>query len=333
MATEFSPTVSVIVVNWNGVSYLEDCLSCLSSQTYREREIILVDNNSSDSSVSLVRQKFPDIQVIELENNRGFTGGNLAGFSAARGQFIALVNNDTRADEGWLGNLVYPMIDDPQVGICASKLIIDGTDKIDSAGDGLTTAAVGFKRGLWKDKSHYVQQERVFGACAAAALYRRKMLEEIGFFDDSYFLNDEDTDLNFRGQLFGWRCVYVPTAMVYHKVNATIGRLSDTSVYYHTRNLEFTWMKNLPTGLMLRFAHHKLIQEIGAFSYLCLRHHKWYAYFRAKRDAVRMLPLMLKKRKTIQRKRRVSNVYLKRMMMPLLSKEFIRQKITQLIYG
>lgn len=333
MATESLPIVSVIVVNWNGASYLEDCLTCLSSQTHGEREIILVDNNSSDSSVSLVTEKFTNVQIIQLEKNRGFTGGNLAGFAAARGEFIALVNNDTRAEKNWLGNLVHSIMDDPQIGICASKLIIDGTDKIDSAGDGLTTAAVGFKRGLWKDNSHYVQQERVFGACAAAALYRRTMLDEIGFFDDDYFLNDEDTDLNFRAQLFGWRCVYVPTAVVYHKVNATIGRLSDTSVYYHTRNLEFTWTKNLPTGLMLRFAHHKVIQEIGAFSYLCLRHRKWHAYFRAKRDAVRMIPLMLKKRKAIQSKRRVSNLYLKSLMMPLVSKEFIRQKIMQLIYG
>jgi hypothetical protein len=84
---------------------------------------------------------------------------------------------------------------------------------------------------------------------------------------------------------------------------------------------------------MLRFAHHKVIQEIGAFSYLCLRHRKWHAYFRAKRDAVRMIPLMLKKRKAIQSKRRVSNLYLKSVMMPLVSKEFIRQKIMQLIYG
>jgi GT2 family glycosyltransferase len=333
MTREFSPKVSIIVVNWNGRNYLDDCLSCLSSQTYRDREIILVDNNSIDSSVSFVKDKFVDVQILELNENRGFTGGNLAGFKVARGEFIALVNNDTRAEERWLENLVRPMIEDERVGICASKLIIDGTDKIDSAGDGITSAGVGFKRGLWKDKSHYIQQEPVFGACAAAALYRHKMLQEIEFLDDHFFLNDEDTDLNFRAQVCGWRCVYVPTAVVHHKVNASIGRLSDLAVYYHTRNLEFTWIKNLPTGLILRFAHHKVIQEIGAFSYLCIRHFKWRAYFRAKRDAVRMLPLMWKERKRIQAKRRVSNFYLKSMMMPLFSKELIRQKIRQFIYG
>jgi len=293
----------------------------------------LVDNNSTDGSVGFIRERFRDIQIVELSKNRGFTGGNLAGLEVARGEFIALINNDTRAEDGWLENLLRPMLLDEKVGICASKLIIDGTDRIDSAGDGITSAGVGFKRGLWKDKSNYVQEELVFGACAAAALYRRKMLDEIGFFDDDFFLNDEDADLNFRAQLFGWRCVYVPTAVVYHKVNASIGRLSDNSVYHHSRNLEFTWIKNFPIGLMLRLAHHKVIQEIGAFSYLCVRHHKWRAFFRAKRDALRMLPSMLRKRKEIQAKKRASNGYLRTVMTPLFSRELIRQKIRQFIFG
>ena len=325
--------VSIIVVNWNGRNLLKECLDCLSLQTYLNREIIFVDNNSKDSSVSFVRDNFPDVKIVELTKNCGFTGGNLAGFAAARGDFIALVNNDTRAEETWLENLVRPMIDDEQVGICASKLIIDGTDKIDSAGDGLTSAGVGFKRGLWKAKSHYVQEEPVFGACAAAALYRRQMLQEIEFFDDNFFLNDEDTDLNFRAQLFGWRCVYVPTAVVYHKVNASIGKLSDLAVYYHTRNLEFIWIKNLPTRLMLRFAHHKVVQEFGSFCYLCLRHMKWRAFFRAKRDALKMLPDMMKKRVEIQRRKTVSDVYIREMLTPIGSKELLRQKLVQFIWG
>jgi GT2 family glycosyltransferase len=102
MATESLPIVSAIVVNWNGASYLKDCLACLSTQTYREREIILVDNNSFDSSLNLVRKKFTDVQIVELDNNRSFTGGNLAGLSAAGGDFIALINNDMRAEKtGW----------------------------------------------------------------------------------------------------------------------------------------------------------------------------------------------------------------------------------------
>jgi GT2 family glycosyltransferase len=325
--------ISIIVVNWNGRKFLDDCLGSLSSQTYSNREIILVDNNSADSSVNFVKEHFPEITVVELTKNRGFTGGNLAGLEAARGDLIALINNDTRAEKTWLENLVRPMLEDNQIGICASKLIVDGTDKIDTAGDGLTSAAVGYKRGLWKDKSNYDEQELVFGACAAAALYRRKMLDEIGFFDDQFFLNDEDTDLNFRAQLFGWRCVYVPRAVVYHKVNASIGRLTDMAVYYHTRNLEFIWIKNLPAALMLRFAHHKIVQELGSFGYLCLRHRKWRAFFRGKIDALRMIPKMLEKRADIQRRKTVSNNYLRSLLTPIASRELLRQKIIQLIHG
>ena len=136
---------------------------------------------------------------------------------------------------------------------------------MNSAGDGLTTAGVGFNRGLGQNAAQFDASEPVFGACGAAVLYRRRMLEEIGFLDEDFFLYDEDTDLNFRAQLAGWKCIYVPSAVVYHVANATAKRLSDLHVYYHTRNLEFVWMKNMPLGLMLRFAHHKVIQELGSF--------------------------------------------------------------------
>jgi GT2 family glycosyltransferase len=323
----------VIVVNWNGVSLLKDCLGSLLRQNLIPAEVIFVDNGSNDLSVRYVKDQFPTVTVVELVENCGLTGGSFAGLKAARGEFIALVNNDTRAEEKWLGTLLQPMLQDPTVGICASKLIFAGEDKINSAGHCLTSGGVGFDQGLNGKPGELEQPGLVFGACAAAVLYRRKMLDEIGFFDEDFFLYDEDTDLNFRAQLAGWKCVYVPGAVVRHVGSATVVRLSDTHVYYHTRNLEFVWLKNMPFGLMLRFAHHKIIQEIGAFCYLCLRHGKWRPYFRAKRDALRMAASMWKKRKEIQRRRRVSNAYLRSMMTSLFSTELIRQKIRQFIRG
>jgi len=325
--------VSVVVVNWNGKRFLEDCLGSLSRQTYANREIILVDNGSTDSSVSYVREKFPDVKIIELRENTGFTGGNSAGLKAADGDFVALVNNDTRADERWLENLVQPMRKDPRVGICASKLVVADTESIDSAGDGMTSAGVGFNRGHGADLNTYSSLEPVFAACAAGAVYRCKMIDEIGFLDEDFFLYDEDVDLCFRAQLAGWKCVFVPDAIVHHKGNATAVRLSDTHVYYHSRNLEFVWIKNMPAGLMLRFAHHKLFQEIGSFCYLCLRHGKWAPYFRAKRDAVKMSPRMWRKRRAIQARRRVSSSYLRSLMTSMFSFDFVRQKIRQMIRG
>ena len=332
-ARQAEKKVSIIVVNWNGQRFLEDCLSSLTRQTYANREIIFVDNGSTDSSVNYVKEKFPEVKIVELRENTGFTGGNAAGLKASDGDFVALVNNDTRADDRWLENLLKPMLRDRRIGISASKLIIAGTECIDSAGDGMTSAGVGFNRGHGADLNTHSSLEPVFAACAAGALYRRKMIDEIGFLDEDFFLYDEDVDLSFRSQLAGWKCVFVPDAIVHHKGNATSVRLSDTHVYYHTRNLEFVWIKNMPALLMLRFAHHKLMQEIGSFCYLCLRHGKWVPYFRGKIDALRMLPRMWKKRRVVQARRRVSSSYIRSLMTSMFTYEFARQKIRQMIKG
>jgi GT2 family glycosyltransferase len=325
--------VSIIVVNWNGERFLRDCLGALSGQSYAHCEIVLVDNGSFDNSVCFTRENFPEVKIVALRENRGFTGGNAAGLEIAQGAYIALVNNDARAEKTWLKNLIQPMLRDRTVGICASKLIFDNTQTLNSAGDGLTTAGVGFNRGLGGNALDFNLPEPVFGACAAAVLYRRRMLDEIGFLDEDFFLYDEDTDLNFRAQLAGWKCIYVPTAVAYHVANATSRRLSDLHVYYHTRNLEFVWIKNMPFGLMLRFAHHKLIQELGSFCYLCLRHGKWVPFFRAKRDALRMLSVMLKKRAKIQARKRVPNRYVRSVLTSMFTFSFFRQKMKQLIQG
>jgi len=330
---ESKSLVSIIVVNWNRAKFLKDCLCALSRQSYSNYEIIFVDNGSSDDSVSLVKQHFHAVKVVELAENRGFTGGNSAGLKVATGEFIALVNNDARTEPDWLERLVQPMLADPSVGICASKLVIDGRDEIDSAGNGLTTAGVGFNRGLSMDSRHFTKAEWVFGACGAAALYRRGMLDEIGFFDDEFFLYDEDTDLSFRAQLAGWKCRYVPDAVTHHQGNATLGRLSDLHVYYHTRNLEFVWLKNMPAALMIRFLHHKLIQEIAGFCYVCLRHGRWMPFLRAKRDAVRMLPSMLTKRRDVQRHRKVSNEYVKQILTPIFDWDYLSRKARQILDG
>jgi hypothetical protein len=327
------PRISIIVVNWNGKSLLKDCLGPLSRQQGATCELIFVDNGSSDGSVEWVRTKFPQIKVVQLPSNQGFTGGNSAGLEAAQGEFIALLNNDTRADERCLGELILPMIRDARVGISAAKLLLDGPQVINSVGIGLTTAGVGFDRGYGEGICLYDTPERVFGACAAGVLYRRSMLEEIGFFDRDFFLYSEDVDLSFRAQIAGWKCAYVPTAIIYHKLNTTARKLSDLHVYYHTRNLEFVWVKNMPTMLMLRYLHHKIVQEFGAFCYLCLRHGKWKPFFRAKRDALKMLPAMLRKRREIQGRRRVSNAYLQSMLTSFFNKAWLRRKISQFVQG
>jgi len=311
--------VSVIIVNYNGINILARCLEALQRQNFGDFEIIVVDNASQDGSVQWLALHHPEVKVIALEVNTGFTGGNNVGYRVASGKFIAMLNNDTEVSECWLGELVAAMEGDPRIGICSSRIVVSGTDIIDSVGGGFTTAGSGFKRGEGESQQHYLSSCQVDGACAAAALYRRTMIEEIGFLDGDFFLNHEDTDLDFRAFLAGWKSVYVPTAIVQHDVSATLGTMSELTVYYFSRNSILVWVKNMPLTLMLRFFHHRLFYELATFVYYCVLGRRWKAYLTGKLDAVRLLPTMLQKRRVIQRNRRISNNCLRKMLLPFPS--------------
>lgn len=307
------PHVSIIIVNWNGKTFLQDCLGALREQTYRKFEIILVDNASKDDSVVYVSKCFPEVKIVALQNNLGFAGGNNAGLKIAKGHYICLLNSDTKACPTWLKNLVRAMDKNPQIGICASKLLIHGTKLINSCGDGLTTAGMGYQIGQGEPMEKYSQKGYIFGGYGAAILYKKKMLDEIGFFDNDFFLIYEEDDLSFRAQSAGWKCLYVPDAIVYHKVSGSIGKRSDLAVYYMARNIELLWIKNMPLLFMIRYMHHKFIQEIAEFCFFSFIG-RFKAYAKGKIDVIRLIPKMLNKRRIIQSKRKVSNDYLKQML-------------------
>ena len=294
------PKTTFIVVNWNGKSFLADCLDALLSQSCKDFEIILVDNGSIDDSVSFVKEKYPSISLIVLDNNTGFTGGNNAGLQHATGEYIALVNNDAILCSNWLALMIAAIEGDRLSGCCASKIIISGTNLIDSAGDMFTTAFSGTKVGELHDMNEFSKWCYVPGVCAAAALYRREMLDDIGFLDDDFFLNHEDTDLNLRAWLAGWKCLYIPEAVVEHRVSTTIGKLSETSVYYFARNSLWVWVKNTPTYFMFRYFHHRILYEIASFVFFCLIAQRWQPFLRGKYHSLLGLPGMLRKRNTIQ---------------------------------
>ena len=329
-------TVSLIVLNYNGEAVILDCLRAIDAQTFKDIELIIIDNNSNDSSIDLIerfkRHSALRLKTYYLKENFGFSSGNLEGLKYAEGEYIALLNNDTEADKKWLEDLVKAMDSHPDVGTCASKMIVHGTNVIDSAGDGYATSLKGFKRGEGKSVARFNQQEYVFGACAGAALYRRYMLNEIGFLDKDFFLIDEDTDLNFRAQLYGWKVLYVPTALVYHKVRSSIGHMSDMAVYYTLRNSEFVRIKNVPFSVFLRCFPEFIIGMITEFIYFAIKHRRLRLYFKAKMDVLRMLPKMLKKRAVIMRNKKVNKSYLLSIITPIWQKDFLMLKIKKLLY-
>ncbi len=324
--------VSVIIVNYNGRHLLQECFESILNQSYHDIEIIVVDNASVDGSVAYIGALFPNVKIVELSENKGFAGGNIEGFKYAHGDYAMLVNNDVVLDKDCINNLLVAMEQHPDVGIGASKMLIYNMDIIDSAGDGFSTSLKAYKRGEGLQSNYYNNEEYIFGACAGAAIYRRQMIEEIGFFDDDFFLIHEDTDLNLRAQLMGWKALYVPSSIAHHKVRSTIGEMSDVAVYYSLRNSELVRIKNIPTWIFLKCLLGYISSSILDFIYFAIKHRKISLYLKAKRDVLKLLPDMLKKRKQLMGKKKVDNNYLFSLMTPLYEKSFFLMKAKKFFY-
>jgi GT2 family glycosyltransferase len=309
------PAFSVVVMNWNGKHFLDTCLTALRGQKFRDCETILVDNGSEDGSVDFVRQNFPEVRVIALEQNVGFAPGNIAGYKVATGEWIVLLNNDTEADAGWLEALRDAIQTFPAAGTFACKMLFfDDRGRIDSCGFDLTATGTTIDLGRGEqDREEWSSPRSVFGACGGAVAYRRSMLEGIGFFDPDYFMTFEDLDLSFRAQLAGYECIFVPAAVVYHRYRGTMTKYPARQVYLSQRNIEFTYLKDMPLALILRYLPQRILYEFGAAIYF-MRLGVGKAFFKAKLDAIRALPKLLKKRREIQKRRTITNAQLRSML-------------------
>ena len=303
-------TVSVIIVNWNGRNFLPECLEGLKRQKYESMSIVLVDNGSQDDSVNFVSSNYPDIRIMALPGNKGFSIANNIALKTIQTDYVALLNNDAVPHPLWLQSLVKGLGTHPEAGVAASKILFyDNRNMIDRAGDDYTKAGTALLRGRGMKADTYDKEEWVFGACAGAALYRTSMLRDIGLFDEDFFLLYEDVDLSFRAQLRGYKCLYVPEAIVYHKGSGSIVHDSPTSVYYGHRNLEWVYIQNMPAGLLLRTILPHLVYDFASFVFFVVKG-RGKEYVRAKWDALRGLRRALQKRRTVQRGKVLDDAYL-----------------------
>jgi hypothetical protein len=303
--------VSVIIPNWNGQRFLPVCLEALRRQSCDAHEVVLVDNASTDDSVAYTRAHYPEVLVECLPRNLGFAGGVNAGLRAARGEYLALLNNDTEADPGWLEALVQALDEDREIGFAASKMVaFHDRGLLDGCGDALSWHMLAHKIGAGqRDTGQYEMPRRVFGACAGAAIYRRALFDTIGLFDEDFFAYYEDVDLSFRAQLAGFPGRYVPSAVVAHVGSATAGKESALFYYLWIRNRIFLTVKNLP--LKQALLHAPKLAEAHARQWgRALRHGYAREALRGHRDGLLGLPRMLRKRAAVQRLRRVSDAYL-----------------------
>ena len=310
--------LSIVIPNWNGKRFLATCLESLRQQSYNATEVILVDNASTDGSQSLIKAEFPEVRLIELDENRGFTGACNIGMAAATGEFVALLNNDTEVDREWAEQVVQAFGRQPDAGIVASKMLLfDRRDHFHTAGDFFTTDGRAGNRGAWDlDRGQYEAGEFVFSACGGSAAYRRSMLDAVGMLDDDFFFLLEDIDLAWRAQLAGYKIWYEPRAIVYHHLSATGGGL--TASYHDGRNGIWLLVKNVPSSLLRKYARRILARQ---FALLWGSIRAWRgpeARARARGMIAGLLTLRgaLKKRKAIQASRRVSDDYIESILTP-----------------
>lgn len=248
------PRVSVVIPNLNGITILGCCLASLERQVFKDFEVVLVDNGSTDGSVKYAKAEFPWLDnVIENPSNLGFARACNQGIEASRGDLVALLNNDTEAEPSWLSELVKSADGNPGAGMFASKtLFFDRRDVIDTTGHLIYPDGLNRGRGrLEIDEGQYDNKPDVFFPSGCAALYRKQMFDEIGTFDEYHFAYGDDTDIGIRGRLAGWKCVFVPTAVVYHRYSITTGEYSPAKVFLVERNRIWIVWKYFPMRRLL----------------------------------------------------------------------------------
>ncbi len=318
-----SPRVSVVVVNLNGRMMLESCLNSLWSQVYEDFEVIVVDNGSTDGSVDYLRSMAEErLRIVALPDNRGFAGGSNEGIRVARGACIATLNNDAEAHPGWLGALVDAMEAEPSRGMCASKILFAGDRRrIDKAGHLIYLDGLNHGRGSGEmDTGQFDRVEEVLFPDAAAALYRRDMLDEVGLFDEQFFAYGDDADLGLRGRLAGWTCIYVPSAVVYHIHSATAGEFSALKAFLIERNRIWVALKVFPLPLLfvspiftaLRFVFHAYgaifsSGSSGQFAAECSRRTLVLMILKAYWSGLKQFGVMWRSRRQIRRFTRVGS--------------------------
>jgi len=301
--------IDIVIPNWNGKDLLRACLDSLKQQSYTGYSVIVVDNGSDDGSKELLQYEYPEVLLISWPTNRGFSVAVNAGIKAGSAPLVFLLNNDTELHKDCLQELVNAAEKRPEADFFAAKMLnYHKRYKLDGAGDAFLRGGVGYRIGTMEvDSELYSLPRYVFGVCAGAALYRRKMLQEIGCFDEDFFAYLEDVDLNLRANSRGKRCWYVPEARVYHVGSATTGsKINDFTVSLSTRNNFNILLKNYPFTLLLRFAPVIVIYQFFWFCFV-VKKNRIPAYCKGLWSFMVSFPKIFAKRKENLAKQTVSN--------------------------
>lgn len=243
------PLVSVVIVNYNGASFIESCLNSIFSADYPDFEVIFVDNASTDASLALVKEKFSGsgIKIIENRQSLGPVKGRNIGIKASRGKYVVFLDNDTEVDKNWLKQPVFLLENHRSIGCAQSKLLLSDRKTIDTCGHYLSIFGFPYEIGVGElDSGQYDNVTQIFGARSAAMFVRREALEKAGYFDGDYFMHSEETDLSWRLWLSGYKIILAPESVVYHRRGGSLNNESRYMMFYEgAKNCTKTLIKNL----------------------------------------------------------------------------------------
>ncbi|MBX3010356.1 MAG: glycosyltransferase family 2 protein [Caldilineaceae bacterium] len=307
-----APFFSVIIPNYNGVRFLGPLLDALRQQTFRDFEVILADDSSSDESVAFVEQRYPEVRLLVNRRNEGFARTCNLAVDAAHGRLVVLLNNDTEPEPSWLAELAKTVCTNPHAAAIASKLLLfDEREKLHTTGDLMGYDGIPQNRGVWEvDDGQYDDDPLIFSASGGASAFRKDVWQQLGGFDEDFWMYLEDVDFGFRAQLAGWGAVFAPTARVYHHLSATGG--GALASYYVGRNTIWTLAKNMPTSLLLRNLPAILLAQLEILidGLANIRGTAARARLRGQLDGLLGLPHQLRKRQLIQARRCVDDINL-----------------------
>jgi GT2 family glycosyltransferase len=302
-----TPQLTVAVLSYDGRHLLEVILPSLVAQRFRDFEVVVVDNGSTDGTEAWLRAQWPEIELIRLPQNVGVTPALNVCAGAGRGELVGLFNNDLELDPDCLGELVGALRANPSAGWASTKLLnFQRRDVIDGAGDVFTWSGTAGRRGHGeRDVGQYDDPCAIFGACGGAAVYRRSALQRVGPFDEDFFAYYEDVDWNLRAQLAGFDCRYVPTAIAYHMGSATTGGgATDFAQYHMWRNAIWVLAKDLPAAALARHAPRLAVHQAANLA-LAIKGRTVRLWLSAVIDALRGIPKMLRKRRAVQASRSI----------------------------
>ncbi len=319
------PLVSVVIPNWNGQKLLGDCIKSLQGQTHNNLEIIVVDNASADGSVEYLLQNFPEVIVIKHDDNLGFGGANNTGIKAAHGEYLMMLNNDTRLEPDCVKEMIKSIERDQKYGACATKILLEYEDNLhDVAGIDVCLDGLSIGRGRLESGDKYMEEEEVFFASDCACLYKKEMLDDIGLtdevYDNDFFAYADETDMGWRAQLAGWKCIYNPKAVVYHRHSASSGTYSSFKAFLVERNRIWVVIKSFPLQFLIMGFFYTFLRysyqafgaltgkgAAGKFTKEANKIELIKILLKANFSAIAGLPKMLRKRREIMKKKRITD--------------------------